>query len=191
MYRWVGIAFLLLWAFLGLAGGCFSSSLPPRLSREEQARVTGTHFRWAVGVERYHLPAYSNDLIKALRATQLFDRVDELEKVPDAPMVARVETEVWGTAVIPVWTGLSLGLIPTVTREQHGYVFSLAPRSNPGKVVSVDFRYSGISMMGWLAVLHNLGPNTTWKNVDEHPRFHAALANAVCARASELRAIVE
>jgi hypothetical protein len=191
MYRWAFAVCVLLFITAGIAGGCSSSTLPPKLTHDELARVYATHFPWTLGVERYKLPAYSNSLVASLRRTGLFDRVDELDKVPEASVIARVQTEIYGNAVIPLWTCLSLGVVPTITVEEHGHAFSLAPRCCSDRAVAVDFRYSGPTVLGWFAVLKNLGPDSTTKSPYEHARFHAALANALSLHASEIRAFAQ
>jgi hypothetical protein len=191
VYRWAFAGCALVFITAGITGACTSSTVPPKLTEEDLARVHATHFPWTLGVERYKLPAYSDSLIASLRRTGLFDRVDELDKVPEASVVARVRTEIYGNAVIPLWTCLSIGVVPTITVEQHGHAFSLAPRCCSDRAVAVDFRYSGPTVLGWFAMLKNFGPDSTRKSPYDHARFHAALANALSLHASEIGSLAQ
>ena len=161
-----------------------SSALPDEPLMSETKCSGDSPLFPAAAVERYVLPAYSEALLKDLRTTHLFERVEEAEQLPEAPLVASVDRPVHGNAVIPLWTALSLGLIPTVTREAHGHVFWLAQRSCPGSTVQIDFRYSGNTILGWIAVPANLLPGRTAKPPPDHPEYRAALRTVICRRLS-------
>lgn len=174
---------------LGLAGGCASTSLPPRLTDAQAKAVETTRFKATVGVEPHKFPVYSEKLIRNLRATGLFERVDALDMFAEPPtFVARVDREIYGTAAIPLWTGLSLGLIPTTVSEQHGHAFSLVPTARRDQRIPIVFSYRGPSTLGWWAVFLNLTPDRTWRDVYSHPRFIEGLAWQVVAREREISA---
>lgn len=162
---------------VGLAGGCASTSLPPRISSDQRALLHRTRIDATVGVEDYAYPVYSDDLTKALESTHLFIRVDHLANFTNPPdFVVRVEDRIYGSATVPVLTGLSLGLIPTTVQETHGYSFSL---SRPGVAkprVLIRFAYTGPTTLGWWAVLLNVLPSRTMGDVDSHPRFIESFA---------------
>src|SRR2546426_1003468 len=137
--------------------GCASSTLPPRLTTAERARLKGAHLPFTVGVERHRYPAYSDSLVKALRRTKVFDRVDHLDRFSTPPaLVARVEREIYGSAVIPVWTLLSFGLVPTTTEESFGYAFSLSPTGEDVQRVPIEYSFRGRTTLGWVAMFHGL-----------------------------------
>jgi len=174
---------------LGFGGGCASTSLPPRLTDAQAKAVETTRFKATVGVEPYQFPVYAEKLIRNLRATGLFERVDALAAFAEPPtFVARVDRAIYGTAAIPLWTGLSLGLIPTTVSEQHGHAFSLVPTARREQRIPIVFSYRGPSTLGWWALVLNLTPDRTWRDVYSHPRFIQGLAWQLVAREREISA---
>ena len=182
---WAGIS------ALGLYRGCSSAALPPAPLASEMDRVRATHFRATVGVEKYQYPVYSERLIGSLRRTGLFEAVDSLEKNPDATLVARVERRIYGTATIPVFTALSLGLIPTTVQEEWGESFSLRRNNSASQPVAVEFAYRGPSTLGWWAAVRSLSPDISTANPRETERFRDALSVAICAKSSDIVRLAE
>ena len=176
-----GAAVLTVLALCVFTGSCASTTLPPRLSPSQKALVRDLRFPARVGVERFKYPVYSDELAKALRATHLFAEVRALSAFPTPPdLIARIERPIYGTAVIPVWTGLSLGLVPTTFQEEHGFSFSLASGALQSQDrLRVEFSYSGPSTLGWYAVVLNLSPNRARGDVTQHERFRDGLAWAL------------
>ena len=174
----------------GLSGGCTSSTLPARLTREQRALVNSTRFHATVGVDQYKFSVYSDRLIPALQATGLFDRVDSLARFPEPPtFVARVARPIYGTATIPFLTGISLGLIPNWGQEEHGDAFWLIPSARRQDSLLVDFSYRGPSVLGWVCVLLNLTPSFTAGDPDGHPRFSQALAYTIAVQGPEIASL--
>ena len=171
-------------------GGCASASMPPEPADSDMSVVRATHFSCSVGVEEYQSPVYSERLVTALRRTGLFDTVDNLERVPDAQLVARVQRRVYGTAMIPWLTGLTLGIVPTTVEEEWGEVFSLAARDEAGSRVLVDFTYKGPTTLGWVALLYNLSPQRTIYSPRKTERFRDALSVAICRKRDEIRKLL-
>jgi len=162
---------------VGFTGGCTSSTLPPQITSEQRALLQRTRIDVTIGVEDYQAPIYSENLTKTLGRTHLFTRVDRLANFTTPPdLVARVEEEIYGTATIPVWTGLSLGIVPTTVSEMHGYSFSLSRSGTAAPRIPIRFAYTGPTTFGWWAVVLNLSPNRTMRDVDSHPRFAEAFA---------------
>lgn len=161
---------------IAIGGGCSSSTLPPRPTDAQMALLKATHFRASVGVEEYKYPVYSEHLVRDLRSTGLFDAVDPLEKIAAPTFVARIERPIYGRATFPLWTILTLGIVPTTVEEEHGYVFSLFPTSNPNTSVPIDYRYRGPSTLGWISFFLNFSTDRTGDNPIETPRFREGLA---------------
>ena len=171
----------------GLSGGCASTSLPPKLSKGQLDEIAKTHFAVSVGVEEFKYPVYSEKLTKALQRTDLFDRVEPLKSFKDSPTyIARVERTIYGTAVVPIFTGLSLGLIPTTVQEEHGHSFSLTAASGSNRKIPIEFSYRGPSTLGWWAVILNMLPNRTSADVYQHARFNQSLAWTIVSHRSEI-----
>jgi hypothetical protein len=167
-------------------GGCSSSFLPPRPTDAQRSLLQRTHFRASVGVEEYKYPVYSEHLIRDLRATGLFDEVGPTEKVREPDLMARVERSVYGQAAIPLWTILTLGIVPTTVEEEHGYVFSIRRGDDAGGSVMVNYTYRGPTTLGWFSTLLNLFPDRTSRTPIETPRFREAVAVVIATNAAEI-----
>jgi hypothetical protein len=144
-------------------------------------------------VERFKFPVYSEGLTKTLRATQLFESVVQAaEAHSEADLVARIERTIYGKATVPCLTGITLGLIPTTVREEHGYSFSLVSGATPvGERVPVEFSYSGPSTLGWYCLLLNLSSDRTSGDVYAHRRFREGLAWAVVEKRDQIYALLK
>jgi len=175
---------------VGLTGGCTSSTLPPQITSEQRALLQRTRIDVTIGVEDYQAPIYSKNLTKALGQTHLFTRVDRLANFTTPPdLVARVEEEIYGTATIPVWTGLSLGIVPTTVIEMHGYSFSLSRPGTDSLRIPIRFAYTGPTTLGWWALVLNLSPNRTMRDVDSHPRFTEAFAWEIATKRDAIESL--
>ena len=185
----LGLALLV--AGFGFAGGCGSTTLPPRITAEQRALLHKIQMAVTVGVEDYKYPVYSDGLTKALQNTHLFARVDHLKNFTTAPdIVARVEESIHGNAVIPMLTGLSLGIIPTTTYETHGYSFSLSRPGIGTSRVPVRFAYSGPTTLGWWAMVLNMLPDRTMRDVYSHPRFVESFAWEIATKRGDIEALI-
>jgi hypothetical protein len=162
---------------LSVLAACSSETLPPTLSNNQLKAVAGMHFKATVGVQRYNGPVYSDYLIEYLRKTKLFDEVGPLDEFVTPPtFVARVDRGIYGTATIPIFTFISLGIIPTTVEEEHGVEFSLIPNSPPRSPIAIRFSYRGPSTLGWWALYRGFLPNETWGPADWSARFVQSLA---------------
>ena len=178
-------------AVIASFGGCGSFSLPPKPTDRELAVLKQTHFKATVGVETYKYPIYSEHLANDLRATGLFDAVEPLERIKNPTLIARVERTVYGKAAIPLWTIVTLGIVPTTVEEEHGHVFSFHPAISPGTPVLVDYRYRGPSTLGWVAAFLNLSSDRTSENPIETPRFREGLAVALSTQREQIASLVD
>ena len=170
---------LLLVTMATFGGGCACSTLPPALSATEKIRLKTAPMAFTVGVETYKFPAYSDALIKALRNTGVFVRADHLERFSSPPaLVARVEREIYGSSAIPLWTLLTLGLVPTTTEESFGYSFSLSRPGQEAQRVPVEYSYRGRTTLGWEALFLRLTPNYSI-DPESSPQFCGRLSLAI------------
>jgi hypothetical protein len=170
---------LLLVTIVTFGGGCASSTLPPALSATEKIRLKTAPMAFTVGVETYKFPAYSDALVKALRNTGVFVRVDHLERFSSPPaLVARVEREIYGSSAIPLWTLLTLGLVPTTTEENFGYSFSLSRPGLESRQIPVEYSYRGRTTLGWEGLFLRLSPNYSI-DPENSQQFRGRLALAI------------
>ena len=146
--------------------GCSTSRLPPNLGDEDLAKIQNLHFDVAVGVERYKFPAYSDNLLSVLSDLKVFDDVFYSDSGKSFQLIARVESEVHGEAVIPLLTAITLGVIPTIVNENHGVVFSLSDRKANVKTF-IYGEYRDKVILGWVALPMKLLPQYTGSGTPE------------------------
>ena len=136
----------------GLIGGCSSSILPPALTEEEAALVASAQLNYVIGVEESNPKVYADKLITSLRRTNLFKQVDYINKLSGDPdIIAKVNENIYGSAVIPIFTAITLGIFPTWVKEEHGNSFSLIWKNKLNKTINVRSVYSGYTVLGWAA----------------------------------------
>lgn len=175
---------------IGMAGGCCSSTLPPRITKAQRATLHGNHIGMTVGVEDYKFPVYSDKLTEVLRQTGMFAGVDHLKNFSSPPdLIARVEKPISGTAVIPIATALSLGIVPTNVNESHGIVCSFHAASGDNGGVPISYIHSGKTTLGWWAMILNLLPDQTMRSVKDHPRFIEGFGWEIASRADDIEAL--
>ncbi len=182
----VGVTIAAVLVAVASFGGCGSFSLPPPPTQEQLAVLKNTRFDATVGVEDYTYPVYSERLLVDLRSTGLFKSVEPLGKLRNPDLVVRVEKPIHGTAVIPFWTVITLGVVPTTVEEEHGYVFSIRSPAHPESSVLVDSVFRGPSTLGWAAFFLNFSSNRTSTNPEQSPQFRERLAISVSSRAPEI-----
>lgn len=189
-----------------LSGGCYASRLPPSLSAAEREQIHPLGFTVAVDEEYYQstvtgnrehheehrtkCPAYPESLKNDLRGTMLFKDVDLSNKLPANPdLVASVKEPVYGSTVIPLFTILTLGIIPTFTTERHGQVFAFARPADPAKTLRVEYTYESTSVLGWYAVYLRRSPD--WSGDSRcSQRYLDRLALAISTNAAAIRNLV-
>lgn len=178
-------------ATLAFTGSCGSNTLPPALSARDRRDIASTHFALSVGVEPYKYPVYSQHLIETLRATKLFDRVDELSRFSTPPaLIARVEYPIYGSPIFPIRTFVSAGILSTTVQEQHGHAFSLRSARCQDFMVPIEFKYTGETTLGWWAVLLNLQPDHTKHDPEKHFLFRDNLAARIVREKGALAAML-
>ncbi|TKS57733.1 MAG: hypothetical protein EWM72_03460 [Nitrospira sp.] len=173
----------------GLLKGCASEQRPLPLNSSEQTLLSSNGFGLSLGVEPSTPPVYAQTLLRALRQTKLFREVQPAEKVQGPDLLVRVERPITGNAVIPILSLITLGLIPTVTEEEHGYSFSLRSLKSSEPVVIVEYVHRGYTVLGWVAGLLNFFPHWTGDGVHYDPRFNERLKLAILTKAQEIKAV--
>ena len=164
-------------ATLGFTGACGSNLMPPGISEQDHQRIAKTHLPLTVGVELYSAPVYSERLVRQLRATNLFDRVDDLSKFTQPPdLIARVEHPVRGRAIKPFKTFVTAGILSTTVSEEHGESFSLRSAKCEDMKVPIAFSFTSEVTIGWWALVLNLGPGYSRNSPESHPNYRAQLA---------------
>lgn len=170
---------------------CATAAVPASLSLEDATLVATVRFSATVGVEQYEAPVYSDRLIASLRSTGLFEEVRPLDLIENPDLIASVNRRIYGTAsMMPLLTIVTLGIVPTVVREEWGESFILRSAENPDSEIDIEFTYSGPSTLGWAALLRAPFPRHALGRPYDKPRFRRALAAAIARNRDEIRALV-
>jgi len=127
----------------GLLKGCASEQRPLSLNTSEETLFGSKGFEPTLGVEPSTPPVYAQAPLHALQQTELFLVVQPAETIQAPDLLARVERSITGNAVIPILSLITLGLIPTVTEEEHRYSFFLRPSKSSERVVIVQCVHRG------------------------------------------------
>ena len=160
--------FLILILLLG--SGCVSQVLPPStddiIFKIDQP----------VYIHPSRHEVYRKSLAKALERAEVFTEV-KMETVDDPEVFrAKVHRRVSGSAVIPFFTFISLGIIPTIVEEEFGESFYL---NYEGKQYKVEATWKGNTILGWLAVVMNVLPGRTMGSPEESRRFERFLKSKI------------
>jgi hypothetical protein len=174
-------------------GACGTMQLPPRLTPDERTLVETHRFDAVVGVAPYSIEHTRKSVRAVVRDTGLFTRVDfveDLEAAGVAPdLLVSVQRVSGGTSMIPILTLVSLGVLPTFTRETMGYdlIFATPDRS---EAITVGYSFRGRNGMGILASPLNLLPG--WDHPTRRPpeRLGRRFAVEIAGRAEEIEALL-
>ena len=175
---------------IGLLKGCASEQRPLPLNASEETQLEARALGLSLGVEPSTPPVYAENLLHALRQTGLFRDVQPAENIQTPDLFARVERPIYGNAVIPILTFVTLGLIPTVTEDEHGHSFSLRSPTSSAERVMVEYVHRGYTVLGWVAGFLNLFPQWTGDNVRHDPRFQDRLKLAILTKTREIHAVM-
>src|SRR3954468_1486470 len=108
---------------------------------------------WRRGQGR-NAQAYHKNLTKLLRASGAFRSVtyDSLRQVP-ADLYVESRGDYCNTAVIPIFTLLTLGIVPTIWKETDctGMIFRPVNATAGSDSVVVRVSHTGTAVMGWIA----------------------------------------
>jgi len=173
----------------GLLKGCASEQRPLPLNIGEETLLSSKGFGLSLGVEPSTPPVYAQSLLRALQQTGLFREVQPSDKNQAPDLLARVERSITGNAVIPILSLITLGVIPTVTEEEHGYSFSLRAPKSSERVVIVEYVHRGYTVLGWMAGPLNFFPQWTGDSVHNDPRFKERLKLAILLKAQEIKSV--
>lgn len=176
-----------------LLGACGTMQLPPRLTADERTLVETHRFDAVVGVAPYSIEYTRKDVRAVVRDTGLFTRVDfveDLEAAGIAPdLVVSLQRIRGGTAIIPVLTLVSLGVLPTFTHETMGYdlIFATPDRR---EALTVGYSFRGRIGLGILSSPLNLLPG--WEHPKRRPpeRLGRRFAVEIAGRAEEIEALL-
>jgi hypothetical protein len=92
--------------------------------------------------------------------------------------------------MIPIWTALTLGIIPSICQEGYGVVFNLrVPQGRDS--VRVSYIGRGPAVLGWAALFLNTLPNWSRRSAGLTRRYDDQVAAALTANAQAIRRLAE
>jgi len=182
--RWFRLPVLLL--ISAYLSSCATSRQVPRISDAEARRIISYSYSCIVGIEPHRFPAYSKSLQKALIRTNMFSDVVIISSGSRYDIIARIEEEVHGTATVPLLTALTLGIIPTIVKENHGHVFSLSMASDIPVQAMVSSKYSSSTTMGWIALPLWMIPGFSVGDPDNSYRYCLHLQRSIIMQADSI-----
>jgi hypothetical protein len=201
--RWKLLLALTLLVVYGAAGGCYAQRLPPAPSPEEAAVLARGPLPYRVVVRPWNAAeaavhpqnpdAYALGTYRWLESSGAFASV-RLGTVGDtaADFAASSIGAYCNTAVIPLFTILSLGLIPTIFTDtdcKGAVLRPLHPRAGGPDSVVVTGKLAGRVIMGWLAVPAGAMPGWTHGEARDHTRGRARARLAVLVERDRLVAL--
>jgi len=164
----VGLAALVIFAY-GSSGGCAVQRVPPAPTQEQQALLREPPLPYTVAVvpwssdeakqsskQRGKNPrSYTEKLADALKRSGAFRSVElDMDAALTTDLVAISRGDYCNTAVIPLWSIVSLGLYPTIFDETDclGVIFRGGGGDTKSESAVVKFKYEGRVIMGWIAM---------------------------------------
>ncbi|MEO5568463.1 MAG: hypothetical protein ABIR92_08225 [Gemmatimonadaceae bacterium] len=192
--------------------GCFAAKLPPKLTAEQTNQVRDAAvlpYRVAVDTrevvtrsqrvngqwgppyqDTIAASKYSTDrLVERIRKTGLFKEVGYAAALSGPPDLTATMTPVASPCnSLPVWTALTLGIIPTICQDEYGMGFTLRG-AGVGDTLRVAYHGRGTAILGWLGGGMSLLPGWSRKPVNQTTRFDDHVAATFAAHASAIRRI--
>jgi hypothetical protein len=170
--------------------GCAASRLPERLPESSMQIIQSVEFPFSIAVEKYKYPVYSEELKTNLSNTKNFKMVENANQISKSDLVAKVEDRIYGTACIPWLTFITLGIVPTIAKENHGDSFSLSSPDNPNNKVMITFRYRSTTVLGWAGLFLNLHPDW-WMCPKSSNRYLDSLSYEIAIKEKKIKALAD
>jgi len=196
------VAAVAAFVIFGASGGCIAYRRPPALTPEERAELQSAPLPYSVTVAWWDEQtktsqdpgAYAGGLATVVLASGAF-ATSRYERSP-APvgqdLVATSTGLYCNSAVIPLFTGISFGLIPTVFSDEHceGMLLRKASGLPKSEGVQIEARYKGTVIMGWAAVVIGALPGWAYGSVEDDPRYAERFRLAVMRRRADIERLV-
>jgi hypothetical protein len=186
----------------GVSGGCFAHQRPERLSSQEESILhdpplpySATVVWWDEKTKTGQNPeAYAGPLAKILSRSGAF-RTNQYQRaaIPGKQDLIATSTGVYcNTAALPFLTILTLGVVPTIFRDEQcqGMLLRKSSDDLPRKGITIEVRERPLLVMGWVAVPMGLLPGWSYGEVKDDERFAQRFRLAVLERANEIHALV-
>lgn len=182
----------------GLSGGCYAHQRPPQLTGEERSLLETAPLPYSVTVAWWdeqtrtgqNPDAYSGSLAQLVARCGVFrtSRYERSSNPSGQDLVATPTGEYCNSAVIPILSIISLGIIPTVFQDEQcaGMLLRKSAGRPKTESVQVDIRYKGPVIMGWAAVFVGALPGWSYGEVADDSRFAERFRIAAIRRRADI-----
>ena len=173
-----------------------------RPNREQRALLREPPLPYVVQVVPWGSPRgmrstgpYTDGAAKLIQRSNAFQSVvytkGSRATAPGVSLFAESTGDHCNTAIIPLYSILTLGLFPTIFTdvECSGVIFRRADGTRPQDSVVVRIRHRGKAVMGWAAAPLGLLPAFSYRSARGQKGYHQAFRLAVIARREELAAL--
>lgn len=181
---------------VGLSGGCIAYRRPPAFNAEERALLQSAPLPWWDEATKtgQNPEAYGGALAQLVTASGAFSRSRyERSSMPTGQDLVVTSTGLYcNTAIIPLLSIISIGVIPTIFQDEHceGMLLRRAAGQPKSEGVPVEVRYKGLVIMGWVAVVVGTLPGWSHGSADTDSRFAERFRLAVIRRRADIERLV-
>jgi hypothetical protein len=145
--------------------------------------------KFAAGRDPSAYASHITDLLQASHAFRSVEYDPTGGAVAKADLVAEHGGEYCNSAIIPIFTIVTLGIVPTIWNETdcNGVVFrSARAPSDSSRAIDVHEKRTGKAVMGWAALPLGLFPGWSWHTGRDQPAYQQAFRLAIIRRQAEL-----
>ena len=182
--------------------GCYAERVSFRPNPEQRALLREPPLPYVVPVVPWsnanpyrNATAWTDGIAKQLERSGAFATVHYVQgsrtPVAGAQLYAEATTRYCNTAIIPIFTILTLGLVPTIWNETQcsGAIFRRADGSRPQDSVVVEVQQTGKAVMGWVAAPLGLLPGFSYGGKRGQSGYLDAFRLAIIGKKDELAAL--
>jgi hypothetical protein len=134
--------------------------------------------------------AYAGSLAKLVARSGAFSqsRYERSSNPSGQDLVATPTGEYCNSAVIPIFSIISLGIIPTIFQDEQCTGMLLRKRAGLPKRegIQINARYKGPVVMGWAALVVGLAPGWSYGEAADDARFAERFRLAVIRRRTDI-----
>ena len=199
------LAIALCLAVAAASGGCYAHRIPGRPTVEDPAVIqsmNGLPLPYTVSVVPWNTDpgeqagrdpqAYARSLAEVVASSRAF-RSSRFETSPggDADLVAMSMGMRCETSVVPLFTILSAGLIPTVFDGEScdGMVIRSAKPATPPPV-EIRVRHKAQTVIGWAAIVFGALPGWSWGTVGDDRGYSDLFRTEIAKSRKEIEQLV-
>ena len=192
---------LVLLVIFGAAGGCVAHRRPS-FTAEERQLLSQPPLPYSVSMVEWddatrtktskNPEAYARILADVAIPSRSFREMRRETSLQTHAELAATSTGVYcNTAVIPILSIISVGIIPTVWQEEDCEGMFLRSTNHPDRpAVRIDVRLKGTAMMGWASLFVGALPGWSWGDIRGDSAYREMLRLEVTRRRAEIERLV-